>query len=147
MLASFLRLFRLVCIFLRGHQALVLENLALRQQLSMYKRKRRRPRLTPWDRWFLIVLAGHWKGWRKCLLVVHPDSVVRWHRQRFRRYWAQLSDEPLRAALKDHERRATMVLDLEERVAAAVKKLKERGLVSPYLRSFVGSAHQPAALD
>jgi ParB family chromosome partitioning protein len=30
-----------------------------------------------------------------------------------------------------------MVLDLEDRVAAAVKKLKERGLVSPYLRSFV----------
>jgi ParB family chromosome partitioning protein len=47
------------------------------------------------------------------------------------------ADEPLRAALKEHEKRATMVLDLEEKVAAAVKKLKERGLVSPYLRSFV----------
>jgi ParB family transcriptional regulator, chromosome partitioning protein len=30
-----------------------------------------------------------------------------------------------------------MVLDLQEKVAAAVKMLKERGLVSPYLRSFV----------
>ena len=47
------------------------------------------------------------------------------------------SDEPLRSALKHHEKRATIVLDLEERVAAVVKKLKERGLVSPYLRSFV----------
>src|SRR5580704_6556164 len=47
------------------------------------------------------------------------------------------TDELLRAAVKDHEKRATMVLDLEEKVAAAVKKLKERGLVSPYLRSFV----------
>jgi ParB family transcriptional regulator, chromosome partitioning protein len=47
------------------------------------------------------------------------------------------TDEPLRTAIRDHEKRATMVLDLEEKVAAAVKKLKERGLVSPYLRSFV----------
>jgi ParB family transcriptional regulator, chromosome partitioning protein len=53
------------------------------------------------------------------------------------------TDEPLRAAIKDHEKRATMVLDLEERVAAAVKKLKERGLVSPYLRSFVVARINP----
>ena len=53
------------------------------------------------------------------------------------------TDEPLRAAVKDHEKRATMVLDLEEKVAAAVKKLKERGLVSPYLRSFVVARINP----
>jgi len=53
------------------------------------------------------------------------------------------ADEPLRAALKEHEKRATMVLDLEEKVAAAVKKLKERGLVSPYLRSFVVARINP----
>jgi ParB family transcriptional regulator, chromosome partitioning protein len=47
------------------------------------------------------------------------------------------------AAIKDHEKRATMVLDLEEKVAAAVKKLKERGLVSPYLRSFVVARINP----
>lgn len=45
--------------------------------------------------------------------------------------------DPLRAAVKDQEKSATMVLDLEEKVAVAVKKLKEQGLVSPYLRSFV----------
>jgi len=53
------------------------------------------------------------------------------------------SDEPLRLALKHHEKRATLVLDLEERVAAVVKKLKERGLVSPYLRSFVVARINP----
>src|SRR3989442_8517309 len=47
------------------------------------------------------------------------------------------SEEPLRSALKLHEKRASLVLDLEERVGTVVKKLKERGLVSPYLRSFV----------
>jgi ParB family transcriptional regulator, chromosome partitioning protein len=53
------------------------------------------------------------------------------------------SNESLRSALKHHEKRATMVLDLEEKVAAVVKKLKERGLVSPYLRSFVVARINP----
>jgi len=55
----------------------------------------------------------------------------------------EFSSESLRAALKVHEKRATMVLDLEERVAAVVKKLKERELVSPYLRSFVVARINP----
>jgi ParB family chromosome partitioning protein len=54
-----------------------------------------------------------------------------------------LTDESLRAALKDHEKHASMVLDLEEKVGAVVKKLKERGLVSPYLRSFVVARINP----
>lgn len=54
-----------------------------------------------------------------------------------------LGDEPLRGAIKVHEKRAGMVLDLEEKVAAVVKKLKERGLVSPYLRSFVVARINP----
>src|SRR5215472_376654 len=53
------------------------------------------------------------------------------------------TDDPLRAALKDHEKAASQVLDLEEKVAAAVKKLKERGLVSPYLRAFVVARINP----
>src|SRR5437773_576237 len=53
------------------------------------------------------------------------------------------SDESFRSALKQHEKRATMVLELEEKVGAVVKKLKERGLVSPYLRSFVVARINP----
>ena len=53
------------------------------------------------------------------------------------------SDEMLRTTIKDHEKKATMVLDLEQKVAAAVNKLKERGLVSPYLRSFVVARINP----
>jgi ParB family chromosome partitioning protein len=53
------------------------------------------------------------------------------------------TDEPLRTAIKDHEKRASIVLDLEEKVAAVVKRLKERGLVSPYLRSFVVARINP----
>src|ERR1700739_270653 len=53
------------------------------------------------------------------------------------------SGESVRSALKQQEKRATMVLDLEEKVAVVVKKLKERGLVSPYLRSFVVARINP----
>lgn len=75
---------------------LVLENLALRQQLAIFKRQQKRPRLSRWDRLFWIALARYWKGWRKPLLVVHPDTVTRWHRQRFGKYWAQLSSRAVR---------------------------------------------------
>jgi ParB family transcriptional regulator, chromosome partitioning protein len=53
------------------------------------------------------------------------------------------SAEPLRSVMKDHEKHASMVLELEEKVAAVVKRLKERGLVSPYLRSFVVARINP----
>ncbi len=53
------------------------------------------------------------------------------------------TNESLRTALKDHEKRAGMVLDLEEKVATVVHKLRERGLVSPYLRSFVVARINP----
>jgi len=53
------------------------------------------------------------------------------------------SDEPLRAAIKEHQRHAELVWKLEENVAAAVAKLKQRGLVSPYLRAFVVARINP----
>lgn len=53
------------------------------------------------------------------------------------------TDEPLRLAIKTHEKRAGLVLDLEEKVSAAVKRLKERGLMSPYLRAFVVARINP----
>jgi ParB family chromosome partitioning protein len=55
----------------------------------------------------------------------------------------EFSDESVRSALKVHEKHATLVLDLEEQVTAIVKKLKDRGLVSPYLRSFVVARINP----
>jgi ParB family transcriptional regulator, chromosome partitioning protein len=53
------------------------------------------------------------------------------------------TDEPLQTKLQDHEKRAEMVLDLEEKVVGVVKKLKQRGLVSPYLRPFVVARINP----
>src|SRR5215472_5128658 len=92
MLGFVLGVFRLVWLFGKGHPALVLENLALRQQLSIYRRNQKRPRLIGRDRWFWITLSAVWKDWRRSLLIVHPDTLVRWQRERFRRHWAQLSN-------------------------------------------------------
>ena len=91
MVGFLLGLFRLVWLFGKGNQAVVLENLALCQQLAVYRRKKKRPRLAGRDRWFWIALSVLWRDWRRALVVVHPDTVVRWQRERFRRYWAGLS--------------------------------------------------------
>ena len=73
---------------LRTHRELALENLALRQQLAVWKAREPRPRLREMDRIFWIFLSRLWTGWRHSLQVVRPETVVGWHRQGFRRYWA-----------------------------------------------------------
>src|SRR2546426_11320344 len=72
----------------RTHRELALENLALRQQLAVWRARQPRPRLTATDRIFWVVLSRLWKSWRNSLEVVRPEAVVGWHRQGFRRYWA-----------------------------------------------------------
>src|SRR3989441_169353 len=73
---------------LRTHRDLALENLALRQQLAVWKAREPRPRLTEMDRIFWVFLSRLWTSWWHSLLVVLPETVVGWHRQGFRRYWA-----------------------------------------------------------
>jgi len=75
---------------LRGHRELVLENLALRQQLAVYHRTTR-CRLRARDRLFWIALAQGWRNWRTVLVFVQPDTVVRWHRDWLRRRWTRRS--------------------------------------------------------
>jgi hypothetical protein len=66
---------------------LVLENLALRQQLAVLIRQRPRPTLQRRDQLFWVCLSRLWSGWRSVLVVVQPDTVVRWHQQGFRLWW------------------------------------------------------------
>jgi len=72
----------------RTRRELALENLALRQQLAVWKSRKPRPRLTEMDRIFWVLLSRLWTGWRQSLQLVRPATVVGWHRQGFRRYWA-----------------------------------------------------------
>ena len=73
---------------IRTQRELALENLALRQQVAVWKVRQPRPQLRATDRLFWVVLSRLWKNWRSSLQVVRPETVVRWHRQGFRRYWA-----------------------------------------------------------
>jgi len=67
--------------------ALAAENLALRQQLVVLHQSAKRPRLRQSDRVFWIWLSRLWKEWRSALIIVRPETVVRWHRQGLRLYW------------------------------------------------------------
>src|SRR2546428_7293589 len=73
---------------LRTHRELALETLALRQQLAVWKVRQPRPQLTEMDRIFWVFLSRLWTSWRHSLQLVRPETVVGWHRQGFRRYWA-----------------------------------------------------------
>ena len=66
----------------RTHRGLMLENLALRQQLAVFKRQQLRPRLGAIDKLFWVVARRFWAQWKKALLIVLPDTVVRWQIRR-----------------------------------------------------------------
>jgi putative transposase len=86
-----LLLFRFARLLFSGHAAVAVENAALRLQLAAFQRKRKRPVLTSFDRLFWVGLSLLWNGWRTPLMYVRADTVVRWQRERFRRFWARLS--------------------------------------------------------
>ena len=67
--------------------ALVAENALLRQQLIVLQRQVKRPAFTPRDRVALALLARLAHGWRAALLIVQPDTLLRWHRQGYRLVW------------------------------------------------------------
>ena len=75
----------------RSRSSLLLENLVLRQQLAVLKRKHPRPQIAVVDRLFWVLTRTVWSGWKQALTVVTPDTVVRWHRQGFALYWRAIS--------------------------------------------------------
>jgi putative transposase len=75
----------------RSQRGLLLENLALRQQLAVMKRKHPRPRLGPVDKLFWILARRFWTAWKQSLVIVTPETVVRRHRAGFRVYWSLIS--------------------------------------------------------
>ena len=70
---------------------LILENAALRQQLTVYRRTETRPRLRPGDRVFWVLLRQVWADWSCHLVLVKPATVIGWHRQGFTALWHRKS--------------------------------------------------------
>jgi putative transposase len=99
-----LRLLRLLAIlparFFRSRRDLLLENLALRQQLEVLKRRAPHPRFAASDKWFWVLLQRFWPGWKRALILVQPDTVVRGHRAGFKLYWTWLSRHRIRVGRK-----------------------------------------------
>jgi len=83
--------FRALVRALRSRRHLLLENLALRQQLSVLKRRRPRPILGLFDKLFWVAVRRFWSGWQQSLIAVTPETVVRWHKAGFRLYWKLIS--------------------------------------------------------
>src|ERR1035438_6750572 len=90
-----LRLLRLLFVLFNrsfcSRRDLLLENLALRQQLAVLKARRPRPRFSASDRLFWATSCRLWSKWQQALILVQPETVVRWHRAGFKMYWSWLS--------------------------------------------------------
>ena len=80
-------LYQLLRALLKPRLSLVTENLALRQQLVILRRNTSRPGLRNRDRLFWVVLSHLWRDWRSILVIVKPETVIKWHRQGFKCYW------------------------------------------------------------
>src|SRR5207244_9754149 len=91
MLNAILSLFRMIFLTLGGYEQVALENLALREQLAIFQRSVRRPKIRTTDRLFWVSLRKVWKEWKSDLVIVRPATVLDWQRRRFNRYWSQLS--------------------------------------------------------
>ena len=75
----------------RSRRSLLVESLALRQQLAVLKRTHPRPRITLFDKFLWVLAQKFWSRWKEVLIVVSPDTVVRWHRSGFGLYWRAIS--------------------------------------------------------
>jgi putative transposase len=76
---------------LRSRRDLLMENLVLRQQLSVLKRRHPRPRVPAIDKLFWVWTRRIWSGWKGPLALVTPETITRWHRASFQLYWRLIS--------------------------------------------------------
>jgi transposase InsO family protein len=91
-------LFSLVRSLCGSKADLAMEVLALRQQLAVYKRKNPRPHIDPFDRLFWSVLKDQFAGWMDALVIVKPETVIKWRKKKFQDFWAKKS-KPGRPAI------------------------------------------------
>src|SRR5215475_8620360 len=75
----------------RPRRELVLENAVLRHQVNVLRRGSKRPKLHFVDRLKLLLGARWLPSWRRVILLVQPETVLRWHRAGFRRFWRRRS--------------------------------------------------------
>ncbi len=80
-------LMALINVLLADRSRLALENIALRQQITVLKRAE----VEDSDRVFWILMRRLLESWRDTLQIVQPDTVIKWHRKGWRYYWRRKS--------------------------------------------------------
>ena len=87
-------MFHLVTLILRtlysgfqSHRHLLLENLALRHQLTLLSRSVPKLTFNNSERWFWLALRRCSSDWQRALVIVQPRTVLNWHRLGFRLFW------------------------------------------------------------
>ena len=140
----------------RTRRALVLENLALRHQLAVLWRTALRPRLRRSDRLFWVLLSRLWSGWAETVSIVHPETVIRWHRTGFKLFWTWKSRRsgPGRPAVAPEVRALIRTMTHANplwgapRIHGEIQKLGieiSQATVSKYAQRFqILSHHQPS---
>ena len=90
---------------LRTRTTLVLEVIALRHQIGVLKRNRtRRPCFRRLDRLLWILLSRWWQGWHDSLVIVQPETVLRWRRNGWSAMWGYRSGVPPENLIRDDAR-------------------------------------------
>jgi transposase InsO family protein len=144
---------------------LTAENIALRQQLIVLNRNSSSPKLKERDRLFWVAISRIWSGWRDALLIVQPDTVVRWQKKGFKTYWRRKSERgkrgrppldpeirdvvlkmananPLWGAPKIHGELFKLGIVISERTVSGMLRRRKRKPPSQTWRTFIKN-HMP----
>ncbi len=74
-------IFLMIFALFKNQSDLAIENLALRQQLSIFHYSKNRPKIRLYDRLFWIFMSRFWEKWKDALIFVKPETVIGWHRK------------------------------------------------------------------
>ena len=86
-----LPIFQFFVSLFKTRKGLILENIMLRQQLNIYKRKNKRPKLKNIDRIILVLISRVFSKWKSALVIVKASTLTSWHRKGFKLYWKRKS--------------------------------------------------------
>ena len=140
-------IFRTVRDAFRTRKSLLAENLMLRHQLTVFQRTARKPPLMRWDRLLWARLFRRFQGWKSALILVEPETVLRWHRKGFSLWWRMKNRPgPGRPPLPD-DLTAGPQKRLVFNSAFTHPMMRSRGLSklsSEYLREYVSRRHADA---